>query len=90
MQRLSTRIGEHWLVLTHVDGPKWHLQVLGVMPLEAEVTAEDEASAKETAIAATIQRLGIVRFCQLPKWNPVITRSWDSRSKKTRGHGGSG
>lgn len=90
MQRLSTRIGKHWLLLTHIDECKWHLQVLGVMPLEAEVTAEGEAAAKETAVAATIERLGLVQLCHFPKWNPVITRSWDSRGGTPTGRGGSG
>jgi hypothetical protein len=76
MQRLSTRIGGHWLVLTHLNECKWRLQVLGATPLEAEVTADDETAAKDTAIAATIERLRIVGFCRLPTWNAVITRRW--------------
>jgi hypothetical protein len=79
MKRLSTRIGGHWLVLTHLNDCKWRLQVWGATSLEAEVTADDEAVAKNTAIAATIERLGIVRFCRVPTWNAVITRCWDSR-----------
>jgi hypothetical protein len=81
MQRLSTRLGDHWLVLTHVHESKWRLQVWGATPLEAEVIADDETTAKETAIAATIERLRIVRFYPVPSWNAVITRSWDSRER---------
>ena len=79
MQRLSTRIGDNWLVLTHVNGCTWRLQVWGATPLEAEVTAEDEAAAKNAAIDATIERLRIVRFGSHQTWNTVITRRWDSR-----------
>ena len=79
MKRLSTRIGGHWLVLTHLNECKWRLQVWGATSLEAEVTADDEAVAKNTAVAATIERLGIVRSCRVPRWNAVITRCWDSR-----------
>lgn len=79
MKRLSTRIGGHWLVLTHLEPCKWRLQVWGATSLEAEVTADDEAVAQNLAIAATIERLGLVRFCRVPRWNAVITRCWDSR-----------
>ncbi len=50
MGRFSTRIGHHWLLLTHVHDSTWHLQVLGDTPLEAEVTAVDEAEAKSSAV----------------------------------------
>ena len=79
MQRLSTRIGDHWLVLTHLSECRWRLQVWGATPLEAEVTAENEAAAKTTAISATIERLHIKRVRPVPAWNTVITRRWDSR-----------
>ena len=79
MSRFSTRIGNHWLVLTHLHDSTWRLQVWGDTPLEAEVTAVDEAEAKSSAIEATIERLN-VQALQLPTtWNAVITRSWDSR-----------
>jgi len=76
VRRLSTRIAGNWLVLTHVDEGRWRLQVFGATPLEAEVTAEDEAAAKDTAIAATIERLRLVLISPLPTWNIVITRRW--------------
>jgi len=79
MGRFSTRIGNHWLVLTHVHDTIWHLQVLGDTSLEAEVTAVDEAEAKSSAIAATLERLSIARSGSPPSWNAVITRHWDSR-----------
>ena len=83
-RKLSTRIGGHWLVLTHLEGCTWRLQVWGDTPLEAEVTAVDEASAKESAIAATIERLNIAPSRRArrrpPSWNAVITSRWDSRS----------
>ena len=46
MRRLSTRIADNWLLLTHLNEGRWRLQVFGATPLEAEVTAEDEAAAK--------------------------------------------
>ncbi len=79
MRRLSTRIADNWLLLTHLNEGRWRLQVFGATPLEAEVTAEDEAAAKDTAIAATIERLSIVSVAPFPTWNIVITRRWDSR-----------
>lgn len=78
MRRLSTRIAGNWLVLTHLDAGRWRLQVFGATPLEAEVTAENEAAAKHTAIAATIDRLRLVLISPLPTWNRVITRRWKS------------
>lgn len=81
MGRFSTRIGKHWLVLTHVRDSTWHLQVLGDTPLEAEVTAGDEAEAKSSAVAATVERLSIADFGSPPSWNAVITSHWDSRGK---------
>jgi hypothetical protein len=90
MRRLSTRIGGHWLVLTHLDECKWHLQVWGATPLEAEVTADDETDAKNTAIAATIERLRILRSCRVPRWNAVVTRRWDSRGPGTTDQGSPG
>jgi hypothetical protein len=88
MQGVSTRIGGHWLVLTPLEEYKWRLQVWGATPLEAEVTAEDETAAKDTAIAATIERLRILRFSPLPTWNAVITSRWDSRERRTNDHRG--
>ena len=78
MRKLSTRIGDNWLVLTHVKECTWQLQVWGSIPLEAEVTAEDETAAKDAAIAATIERLRIKPFSNPSAWNTVITRYWDS------------
>ena len=57
MRKLSTRLGDCWLILTQVREDKWRLQVLGDTPLEAEVTADDEAAAKESAVAATLEKL---------------------------------
>ena len=79
MSRFSTRIGENWLVLTHLHNSTWRLQVWGDTPLEAEVTAVDEAEAKSSAISATLERLNIETSQPLPTWNDVITSSWDSR-----------
>lgn len=83
MHKISTRIGDNWLVLTHLDGCTWRLQVWGDTPLEAEVTALDETAAKESAVAATIERLNLPRTDRQsprrPDWNNVITRRWDSR-----------
>jgi hypothetical protein len=79
MSRFSTRIGDHWLVLTHLHDSTWRLQVWGDTPLEAEVTAVDEAEAKSSAIEATIERLNVTTFHAPTVWNAVITSSWDSR-----------
>jgi hypothetical protein len=35
MSGFSTRIGDNWLVLTHLRGSTWRLQVWGDTPLEA-------------------------------------------------------
>jgi hypothetical protein len=79
MDRFSTRIGDNWLVLTHLHDSTWHLQVLGDTLLEAEVTAVDEAEAKRSAVTATLERLSIGSFHSPPSWNAVITSHWDSR-----------
>jgi hypothetical protein len=79
MPRLSTRIGGSWLVLTPMDAGRWRLQVFGTTPLEAEIEADDEAVAKDTAITATVERLGISVGLPIPTWNIVITRRWESR-----------
>lgn len=79
MRGFSTRIGEYWLLLTHLHDSVWRLQVLGEMLLEAEVTAKDEAEAKSSALEATLERLSISSFEPPPKWSAVITRHWDSR-----------
>jgi hypothetical protein len=81
-RKLSTRIDGHWLVLTHLEGSTWRLQVWGDTPLEAEVIAEDETEAKRSAAAATIERLNIEQSPQHApslNWNTVITSRWDSR-----------
>lgn len=79
MSRFSTRIGDNWLVLTHLRNSTWRLQVWGDTPLEAEVIAVDEAEAKSSAISATLERLNIGCSEAPPIWNDVITSSWDSR-----------
>lgn len=81
MSSVSTRIGDHWLVLTHLHNSTWRLQVWGDTPLEAEVTAVDEAEAKSSAISATLERLNIGASQPPTTWNDVITSSWDSREK---------
>ena len=81
MHKLSTRIGANWLVLTHLHATTWRLQVWGDTPLEAEVTAGDEAEAKTSAIAATVERLNIGPLQPKPSWNVVTTTHWDSRSQ---------
>lgn len=83
MRKLSTRIGDNWLVLTHLEGSTWRLQVWGDTPLEAEVIAADETEAKQSAVAATVERLNsegaAVEAKPLQNWNTVITSRWDSR-----------
>jgi hypothetical protein len=82
VRKISTRISGNWLVLTHLEGCTWRLQVWGDTPLEAEVTAVDETAAKESAVAATIDRLNLSstrKPRRRPAWNTVITRRWDSR-----------
>ena len=83
VRKISTRIGDNWLVLTHLNGCTWRLQVWGDTPLEAEVTAINETAAKESAVAATIERLNLPRPARRtrhrPSWNNVITSRWDSR-----------
>jgi hypothetical protein len=79
MHKLSARVGNNWLVLTPLRERTWHLQVWGDTPLEAEVTAEDEGEAKNSAVAATVERLGVGPSGALPMWNVAITRRWDSR-----------
>ena len=79
MSGFSTRIGDNWLVLTHLRNSTWRLQVWGDTPLEAEVIAVDEAEARSSAISATLERLNIGTSQPLTTWNAVITSSWDSR-----------
>ena len=82
MRKLSARIGDNWLILTQVRTRTWRLQVLGDTPLEAEVIAEDEAEAKASAVAATLERLKIedssAQSPDILNWNEVITQRWDS------------
>lgn len=85
MRGFSTRIGQHWLLLTHIQDSTWRLQVLGDTPLEAEVTAVDEAEAKSSAVAATLERLDMASFQPIPDWSAVITRHWDSRDSHPAG-----
>ena len=79
MSGFSTRIGDNWLVLTHLHNSTWRLQVWGDTPLEAEVIAVDQAEAMSSAVSATLERLNIGSLPQATTWNAVITRSWDSR-----------
>ena len=79
MRKLSARVGDNWLVLTQLSQRTWHLQVLGNTQLEAEVTAEDEAAAKSTAVAATAERLRVGPLREIPSWNVAVTKRWDSR-----------
>jgi hypothetical protein len=79
MSRFSTRVGDNWLVLTHLHDSTWRLQVWGDTPLEAEVTAVDETEAKLSAIEATMERLNVQTSHPPTIWNAVITQSWDSR-----------
>jgi len=79
MHKLSARVGDNWLVLTQLRERTWHLQVWGDSPIEAEVTADDEAEAKKTAVAATEERFGVSPCRALTIWNVAITRRWDSR-----------
>jgi hypothetical protein len=81
MSRISTRLGDNWLVLTHLHNSTWRLQVWGDTPLEAEVTAVDEGEAKRSAISATLERLNIACSSPASTWNDVITSHWDSRDK---------
>ena len=79
MSGFSTRIGGHWLVLTHLHDSTWRLQVWGDTPLQAELTAVDEAEAKSSAVTATLERLSIGSFRPPASWNAVITSYWDIR-----------
>lgn len=79
MRKVSTRIGTNWLVLTHLRERTWRLQVWGDSALEAEVTAGDETEAKNSAVAATLERLNLGPIGPSPIWNVVTTRRWDSR-----------
>jgi hypothetical protein len=81
MHKLSTRIGANWLVLTHLHASTWRLQVWGDTPLEAEVTAGNETEAKDSAVAATAERLNIGIGQPAPSWNVVTTTHWDSRGQ---------
>ncbi len=82
-RKVSTRIGDDWIILTHIKGRKWRLQVWGDTPLEAELTAANPADARETAIAATMERLkiapAILASRPAPDWNAVITGRWETR-----------
>lgn len=82
MEKLSTRLGGNWLVLTAVREHTWHLRVLGDTPLEAEVTADDEEEAKDRAIVATMERLSIGPFPEPPTWNITVSTRWDSRDDR--------
>jgi hypothetical protein len=80
MRKVSKRIGDNWLVLTHIEGRTYRLQVWGDTPLEAEVVAADETEAKASAVAATIERLNIEGPSEHGQnWNAVTTCLWDSR-----------
>jgi len=84
VRKLSTRLGDCWLILTQVREDKWRLQVLGDTPLEAEVTADDEAGAKESAVAATLEKLKLEGVdAEAPatvKWNAVVTQRFNKHS----------
>jgi hypothetical protein len=75
MSRVSTRIGDNWLALTHLYNSIWRLQVWSDTPLEAEVTAVDETEVKSYAISHTLERLNIG---SLPPRQRVASY-WDSR-----------
>ena len=84
-RKISTRIADNWLVLTHLDDCTWRLQVYGDTPLEAEITAGDEDTAKESAVEATMERLNIPQSASsqpLPNWNSVITSRWEARPER--------
>jgi hypothetical protein len=84
VKKLSTRLGDCWLILTQVREDKWRLQVLGDTPLEAEVTADDEAGAKESAVAATVEKLrseGVATETPATvNWNAVVTQRFNKHS----------
>ena len=83
-QRFSTRIGNHWLLLSHIEGPLWNLQVLGETPLEAEISAENEFDAKETSLSAAVERLRSDQpSLQVPTdavWSDVFQTRWSKRT----------
>ena len=83
MHKLSTRIGANWLVLTHqgVRDPRGAAGVLQHPARCALHFAGDEAEAKTSAIAATVERLNIGPLEPDPSWNVVTTTHWDSRSQ---------
>ena len=84
MKKLSTRLGDCWLILTQLREDKWRLQVLGDTPLEAEVTADDEAGAKASAVAATVEKLRLEGVAtETPatvNWNAVVTQRFNKHS----------
>ena len=84
MKKLSARLGDCWLILTQVREHQWRLQVLGDTPLEAEVTADDEAGAKASAVEATLERLkseGVATEAPATvHWNAVVTQRFNKHS----------
>ena len=57
VHKLTARLGDYWLLLAPVRESTWRLQVWGDTLHEAEVVAEDQEQAKETAVAAAIKKL---------------------------------
>ena len=57
---------------------------MGDTPLEAEVTADDEAGAKESAVAATLEKLKLEGVdAEAPatvNWNAVVTQRFNKHS----------
>ena len=83
-QKFSTRVGKNWLLLSHVEGSTWNLQVLGDTPLEAEVLAEDELQAKDTSLHAAVERLRSEQpSLKVPTdavWSAVFETRWSKRT----------
>ncbi len=79
--KLSTRIGANWLVLTPIQEHTWRIQVWGDARLEGEITAQDESEAKSTAISATLEKLNIESVWPPPTWNAAVSTRWDSRER---------
>ena len=79
-QRFSTRIGKNWLVLSHVKGSTWNLQIWGDTPLQAEISADNELEAKEASFQAAAERLRVEHpALEIPPeavWNAVLKTRW--------------
>jgi hypothetical protein len=56
-RKLTTRLGNYWLLLEASGDSTWRLQLLGDSHHEAEITAVGEEEAKDAAVEATVALL---------------------------------